>query len=128
MIAVKISVTAILLTAVIVIIRQYQGDFAFAVQVAAVIILVALSLNLTDDIFKELISITSNSEINNSYIKLLIKAVGAAVIIELSADMCRDTGNSALAFSVELTGKIIILSMSFPMLKALCEFITGILK
>lgn len=128
MIAVKISVTAILLIAVIVLVRQYQGDFAFVVQVAAVIIFVALSLGLVDNIFKELVSITSDYEINNSYIKLLIKAVGVAVIIEMSADLCRDTGNSALAFSVELTGKIIILSMSFPMLKTLCEFITGILK
>lgn len=48
-------------------------------------------------------------------ITVMIKALGVAVCCQLTADICRDCGESASASRVELAGKIGILLLALPL-------------
>ena len=66
--------------------------------------------------------------LQSGYINVLFKAVGVAVTAKIGADICRDSGNSALASAVELAGKAAIILLSMPMLKTLADAAAGLLK
>lgn len=53
------------------------------------------------------------------WLELLLKALGIAVSCQLTAALCRDCGESALAEKAELAGKIAILSLTLPVVRQL---------
>ena len=50
---------------------------------------------------------------------LLCKALGAATCAALTANLCRDCGQTSLAAKAELFGKLAILALTFPVVVSL---------
>ena len=72
-------------------------------------------------------SIASKATINSEFLVLLIKITGIAILTEFAVSICKDTGESAIAHKVDLGGKVIIMSMSIPIMASLLETIIKIL-
>lgn len=72
-------------------------------------------------------NIASKSSINNEFLSLLIKITGIAFLTEFAVSICRDSGESAIASKVDLGGKVIIISMSIPIIAGLLETIIKVL-
>ena len=53
---------------------------------------------------------------------LLLKAMGIALLAEVTADICRDLGESSLGSAVELGAKILVLLLGLPMVSDLLAF------
>ena len=58
---------------------------------------------------------------------LLFKGLGVAILTQLCADFCRQSGEGQLAGSVELAGKAEILLLCLPSLKQLFALATDLL-
>ena len=58
---------------------------------------------------------------------LLIKITGIAFLSEFAVSICKDSGESAIASKIELGTKIIIISMSIPIISSLFEIILSVL-
>ena len=72
-------------------------------------------------------SLSSKTAINNEFLVLLIKITGIAILTEFTVSICKDAGESAIASKVDLGGKVIIMSMSVPIMSSLLEVILNIL-
>lgn len=72
-------------------------------------------------------SISNKSNINNQFIVLLLKITGIAFLSEFAVSICKDSGEAAIASKIELGSKIIIISMSIPIISSLLEIITKIM-
>ena len=72
-------------------------------------------------------SIADKASINTSFINLLIKITGIAFLSEFAVSICRDSGESAIASKIEFGSKIIIISMSIPIISSLLQLIIKIL-
>ena len=72
-------------------------------------------------------SVASKASINTKFIALLIKITGIAFLSEFAVSICKDSGESAIASKIELGSKIIIISMSVPIITSLLELILKIL-
>lgn len=72
-------------------------------------------------------SISNKSNINNEFIVLLLKITGIAFLSEFAVSICKDSGEAAIASKIELGSKIIIISMSIPIISSLLEIITKIM-
>ncbi len=85
---------------------------------------------LTDSI-SEIITliqdISSKTSINSSFLKILIKITGIAILTEFAVSICKDSGESAIASKVDIGGKVIIITMSIPIIKSLLETVLKIL-
>jgi len=125
---VKIAAIVILASVLSMIVRQYKGEYALVIQLSGIILVILVALSTVDNLLNEVKNLISDTSVNIDFASVLIKILGISIIVEMSADVCRDTGNSALASNVELVGKIIILGMTFPMLKTLISFISGLLS
>ena len=99
---------------IIVLLKQYKPEYALYVSLIAGVL----------DILK---SLANKSSINNEFLILLIKITGIAILTEYAVSVCKDTGESAIASKVDFGGKILIMSMSIPIMSSLLETIIKIL-
>lgn len=124
-----IKIVAIGLVACIatIIVRPIRSDFSIFIAMAGGIIIICLIINYLTEIFSTFKALVSMAGINSGIYGLLIKIMGIGYLIEFTAGICNDTGNSFLGDKVLLGGKIIIMVMALPIVLNIIEIITGIL-
>lgn len=59
---------------------------------------------------------------------VMLKAVGLTVLGQLAARLCKDAGESALAYTVELGARAAVLGAAMPLLSKLMEFLGDIMS
>lgn len=124
---VKIIGIGLVALIIIVILKQYRPEFAMYVSLSAGVIIFALIFTKLSGIIELLKNLSSKASINNQFITLLIKITGIAILTEFAVSICKDTGETAIANKVDLGGKVIIMSMSIPIMCSLLETIVKIL-
>ena len=67
------------------------------------------------------------SEINEGYIKLIIKVIGISYVTEISSNICKENGFSALASIMEIYARISVVGLCFPIVINLVEIVNGCL-
>lgn len=112
---------------IIIILKQYRPEFAIYISIIAGAIIL---LMLTDQI-KAIISlindIINKTSINTQFIKILLKITGIAILTEFAVSICNDSGESAIASKIDVGGKVLIVSISIPIVQALMETVLKIL-
>ena len=112
---------------IIVMLKQYKPEFVIYVsQIAGALILFIVVDKLTG-IINLLQSLASKASINTEFLTLLIKITGIAFLSEFAVSICKDAGEVAIANKMEIGAKIIIISMSIPIISSLLEIILKIL-
>ena len=86
-----------------------------------------LSMDKLTGIINILTTLSNKTGINSQYIGILLKITGIAILTEFAVSICNDAGESAIATKIDLGGKIIIISISIPIIVALLELIVKIL-
>ncbi|MCI9385319.1 MAG: stage III sporulation protein AD [Lachnospiraceae bacterium] len=65
---------------------------------------------------------------NAAYISLLLKLIGITYICEFAANLCKDSGHSALSSHIELFGKIAIMVAGFPVIRIMINMLEGMMR
>ena len=71
--------------------------------------------------FIQFIRTTVNSTSYGEYMPILLKALGIGLTAQTVADICRDSGETAIASKVELVGKLEILLISLPLIESIIK-------
>ena len=58
----------------------------------------------------------------------LFKAVGIALIGQIAGRLCKDAGENALSYVVELAARVGILAVSLPLLMKIMEFLEELVR
>ena len=64
---------------------------------------------------------------DGDYLQLMLKIIGLAYIAEFCAQLCRDAGESAAAFKIELAAKTGVLLLALPVLAAVISSVSSLL-
>ena len=72
-------------------------------------------------------NLSSKTAINNQFLGLLIKITGIAFLTEFAVSICKDSGETSIANKVDMGGKVIIISMSIPIISSLLQTIIKVL-
>ena len=124
-----IKIIGIGLTALIVIIvlKQYKPEFAIYVSIVAGILILGLSLSSFSGIINLLKDISSRAHINSKFLGIILKITGIAILTEFAVSICQDTGEKAIANKIDIGGKVIIMTISLPIISSLLEAILKVL-
>lgn len=74
-----------------------------------------------------LTNLANKTAINNQFLTLLIKITGIAFLTEFAVSICKDSGETAIANKMDMGGKVVIVSMSIPIISGLLETIIKVL-
>ena len=112
---------------IIIILKQYRPEFTIYISIVAGILILSLTIGRISGIIDILKNLSSKTTINNEFLVLLIKITGIAILTEYTVSICKDSGQTAIANKVDFGGKIIIISMSIPIISSLLETIIKVL-
>lgn len=77
---------------------------------------------------KDLISgLLDKAGLDGMYLNVIFKGLGICYISQISADCCRDSGQSSLAAQIELAGKLAMIVVAIPLFSSVIELIETIL-
>ncbi len=124
---IKIIGIGIISLILIIITRQYKPEFAIYISLIAGILILTLIIDKLTNIVQLLQSISSKASINNNFLGILLKITGIAFLTEFAVSICKDSGESAIASKIETGSKIIIISISIPIISNLLEIVIDIL-
>ncbi|MGN0586942.1 MAG: SpoIIIAC/SpoIIIAD family protein [Oscillospiraceae bacterium] len=119
-----IKIAAIcIISAVICGILGAQGrEYALYIKIAAVCMIMSAVVVYISPVIDGINSIFLRADIDDKYITVLFKAVGICYISQFACDICKDSGENALATQAELAGKAALIVLAMP----LVEELTGI--
>lgn len=124
---IKIIGVGLIALIILIIVRQYRPEFTIYISLIAGAMIIFLVLDKLSAIINLLSTLSKRSGINAEYLSILLKITGIAILTEFAVSICKDTGETAIANKVDFGGKVIIISMSVPIISALLELIINIL-
>ena len=124
---IKIIGIALIALIIIILLKQYRPEFAIYISLLAGALILILVMDKLNGIVQLLQSLASKASINSPFIVLLIKITGIAFLSEFAVSICKDSGEGAIASKIEIGSKIVIVSMSIPIISSLLEIILKIL-
>lgn len=124
---IKIIGIGLLALIIAMILRQYKPEFVIYISLIAGAIILFLIINKLSGIITLLTNLSTKISNGNEFIEILIKITGIAFLTEFAVSICKDSGESAIANKIDLGGKVIIISISIPIISALLENLISIL-
>ncbi len=111
----------------IIILKQYKPEFAIYISLLAGALILALIFSKISGIIELINNLTNKISIHKEFVTLLIKITGIAILTEFAVSICKDSGETAIASKVDMGGKVIMVSMTIPIMAGLLETLLKIL-
>ena len=123
----KVAAIGIIAVILILMIKKDAPAYAVLITVAAsALIFIFILPQLTTAV--ELLNETAQTISGGSaYITLVVKIIGIAYVAEFGAQICNDAGETAIGAKVELAGKVLIMTISAPVVMALLNTVINII-
>lgn len=108
---------------VYVIVKEIQPNAAFILVLVASIIIFFQLIEQIRTVILFIESLAVRAAVDSYYLATILKIIGIAYIVEISANLMKDSGLTSLAAKIELAGKIFILLLALPIIQAVIEVI-----
>ena len=112
---------AIISTALCLVIKKDRPEIAMFIGILTSVI---FKLGF---IIESINDLANKANIPSVYITLIIKLIGIAYLMEFAIQLCKDCGEGNIASKLEFGGKIIVMTMSFPILLSIVEMVLNII-
>lgn len=124
----KIAVVSVIGLFLVQLLKQYKPDYAIAVKIVAILLVVGLLLPDVTSIMNSAQGLINEADMGSGYITIILKSLGISVVAQIASDMCRDSNELSLASVIELAGKTAILILAMPVLKGLLSVAMGMIE
>lgn len=98
-------------------VKQYKQELAIFIALICGVILLSYTASGLTDIFSELETLTEKSGISSEYITAIIKITGICFISQFFSEVCRDSGQNAIASKLDIAAKVLILTLTLPIIR-----------
>lgn len=122
---IKIIGVGFLTLIVAILLKDIKKEFSLYAVIIGTSIILFLSFDTLRNIIEFIENLTKN--IQGDFIKVLIKMTGIAILTEYAVSLCKDTGESAIASKIDFGGKIVLISLSIPVISSTLEGLTKLL-
>lgn len=118
---------AIVAVALVLVINEQRKDIALMITISASVGLLIFSVYKLSPVFDMLNELVSKSGISSEFLTIVLKVTAISYIVEFGKNVCMDAGQSAIANKLEMAGKVIVLTLSVPLISSLMSVLTGII-
>lgn len=117
---VKYCGLALLTVAAAMIISELKPSVSKLVTLTVCVGFVCAAVSILYPSYKYLSNFIGGTSFSN-YANTLLKALGVALAVEISADVCKDAGEAGLASKLEMIGRAELLLLALPLISELIE-------
>ena len=125
----KMGALALVLLVALLLLRQYKPEWAPLLRMAGAVLFGGFLIAAMGEAVSAIRSLapSGGDALPEGTWAILIKALGLAFLTEITAGICRDSGEAGLASWVELAGKLEILLLSLPLVQDVLGAVSGLL-
>lgn len=120
---VVIALCVVVLSALI---KKVDPSQSLLLSLTAVVIILVFVLRESAGLFGQLSSIIGTA--NEEYLTVLLKALGITILGQAAMAVCKDCGETAMAYAVDIATRAAVLVLSIPILTAIFNYISEILR
>ena len=122
-------VGALLCTALLaVVLRAQRPELALCLSLAAGTLVAVALMRQIVPLLASLRRLLEAGGVSSAYLSVVLKAAGICLITQLTADTCRDAGETALAGKAELAGRVLILLTAVPLFEDVLTLVTALVN
>ncbi len=125
---IKISAIAIVFIFLSLLLKNNSNEFIFFMRIAVIVIIFLAIGDGLSEFISSVIYMFSALEIDELHIKTLVKVAGISIVADFICDILKDNNESALSRVVEISAKLFIIILSFPMMNSLVAFCVEIIN
>lgn len=123
---IKAAVTALAGAVLTLLLKRSAPELGLALSAAVSLLAAALGLELASGLTELISLVRDETGLSPAVIAPVLKCVGVGIVTRLSADMCKDAGQGAIASAVELCGAACAMVTALPLIRSLLEMIRQI--
>lgn len=103
-------------------------EYSVMIKTAAAAAIAAAVLNGIIPVIGRLENMYAATGGDSAYFTILLKSLGICFLTGLAADICRDSGESALAMQAETAGKTALLIIALPLFEQAADLASGLIR
>lgn len=111
-----------------IVLKEYNKPFASILSIIGGLFVFLSVSNKIKELANKMIRLTDKLPLSGEYIIIMFKVLCIIIITKFVADLCRDNGQNTIASFTEISAKILVLSMIFPLFETFIEIIIGLIK
>lgn len=108
-------------------IKKSNPEISLLLVMAASAAVLTLALTMLSELRETLRMVMDFTSLQQTLVLPVLKCVAVGIVARLSADLCKDAGQSSLASAVELCGAAAALCISLPLVNTLLQTLGGLL-
>ena len=110
------------------VLRTHRPELAMGLSLLAGVLVLGVVLSRLTPFFSSLKQMLVVGGLSDNASGVVLKGVGVCLLTQLTADVCRDAGQTALAGKAELTGRVLLLLISVPLYEQILTLIVGLVN
>ena len=111
-----------------VLLRQYSREQSLLLSIAACTVVAGGTFSLLAPVLSDVRDIFTQAGVSESYLSLIFKAAAICFITQITCELCRDSGENAIASAAEMWGRGAVALISLPLVRALISQISELLQ
>lgn len=108
--------------------KKVSSEQGLLLSIASIVLILLIVLETAAPFIGQMKSIADSSGFTGNYLDILLKALGITVVGQITESICKDCGESALAYGVNIAAKIAVLMLSLPIISTIFDHLTEILS
>ena len=111
----------------IIILKEQRPEMSLILTIFTCVCLMLFAMSKMSFIIDMLNSLVDASGMNTDFLQIILKITAIAYIVEFGKNICVDSGQTAIASRLEMAGKVIILTLSIPLISSLVNLVSNLI-
>lgn len=104
-------------------VQKTNKEYALLISLGTAAVLLLFLLERAGPVFQQVEDLAASGPLEGEAVGLMLRAVGITVVGQVVARLCKDAGESALAYTVELAARAAVLAAALPALGRLLKYL-----
>ena len=105
------------------VVKRGSPETALLLAIGAAVVVALAMAGVMEELLSFLGELAEGSGVSPELFVPLYKTIGIALVVQVGGNLCRDAGESALAYVVETAGAVCALVAALPLLRAVLEML-----
>ena len=104
-------------------VQKTNKESALLISLGTAAVLLLFLLERAGPVLQQVEDLAASGPLEGEAVGLMLRAVGITVVGQVVARLCKDAGESALAYTVELAARAAVLAAALPALGRLLKYL-----
>ena len=104
-------------------VQKTNKEYALLISLGTAAVLLLFLLERAGPVLQQVEDLAASGPLEGEAVGLMLRAVGITVVGQVVARLCKDAGESALAYTVELAARVAVLAAALPALGRLLKYL-----